>query len=98
MLKEVQDGTYAKMWLDENAKGRPWFNKRRAEERNQQLEEGRQRAAFHDALDEPEGRAPGQLGEHVRTRTSQRPVLRAGNAGHLETSCAPTSDLRYDSA
>jgi ketol-acid reductoisomerase len=39
MLKEVQDGTYAKMWLDENAKGRPWFNKRREEERHQQLEE-----------------------------------------------------------
>ena len=39
MLAEVQDGTYAKMWLDENAKGRPWFNKRRMEERSQQLEE-----------------------------------------------------------
>jgi ketol-acid reductoisomerase len=38
MLKEVQDGTYAKMWLEENAQGRPWFNKRRMEERNQLLE------------------------------------------------------------
>jgi ketol-acid reductoisomerase len=38
MLAEIQDGTYAKLWLDENAKGRPWFNKRRAEERTQLLE------------------------------------------------------------
>ncbi len=38
MLAEIQDGTYARLWLEENAKGRPWFNKRRAEERNQLLE------------------------------------------------------------
>lgn len=38
MLAEIQDGTYAKLWLDENAKGRPWFNKRRMEERSQMLE------------------------------------------------------------
>jgi len=38
MLAEVRDGTYAKMWLDENAKGRPWFNKRRTDERSQLLE------------------------------------------------------------
>jgi ketol-acid reductoisomerase len=38
MLAEIQDGTYARMWLDENDKGRPWFNKRRMEERTQLLE------------------------------------------------------------
>src|SRR5678816_3374757 len=26
MLKDVQDGTYAKKWIDENNAGRPWFN------------------------------------------------------------------------
>ena len=38
MLTEIQDGAYAKMWIDENAKGRPWFNKKRMEARSQLLE------------------------------------------------------------
>lgn len=29
MLKEIQDGTYARDWIDENKKGRPWFNEQR---------------------------------------------------------------------
>jgi ketol-acid reductoisomerase len=29
MLKEIQDGTYAKNWIEENRKGRPWFNQQR---------------------------------------------------------------------
>ena len=39
MLAEVQDGTYARGWLAENEKGRPWFNATRAAEQTQQLEE-----------------------------------------------------------
>ena len=39
MLAEVQDGTYAKSWIAENEKGRPWFNATRAAEQTQQLEE-----------------------------------------------------------
>jgi ketol-acid reductoisomerase len=38
MLAEVQDGTYAKAWIAENEKGRPWFNATRAREQTQQLE------------------------------------------------------------
>src|ERR687890_2434171 len=30
MLAEVQDGTYAKKWIAENEKGRPWFNATRS--------------------------------------------------------------------
>jgi ketol-acid reductoisomerase len=29
MLKEIQDGTFAKGWIEENQKGRPWFNRQR---------------------------------------------------------------------
>jgi ketol-acid reductoisomerase len=29
MLKEIQDGTYATNWIEENKNGRPWFNKQR---------------------------------------------------------------------
>ena len=29
MLKEIQDGTYAKNWIEENQKDRPWFNEQR---------------------------------------------------------------------
>ena len=39
MLKEIQEGAYAKKWIDENAAGRPWFNAQRTAERGQLLEE-----------------------------------------------------------
>ncbi len=39
MLKEIQDGTYANKWIDENKKGRPWFNATRAKEQDQLLEQ-----------------------------------------------------------
>jgi len=39
MLAEVQDGTYARSWIAENEKGRPWFNATRADEQTQQLEQ-----------------------------------------------------------
>jgi ketol-acid reductoisomerase len=39
MLKEVQDGTYARKWLDEDAKGRPWFNAQRTKEQQLLIEE-----------------------------------------------------------
>jgi ketol-acid reductoisomerase len=29
MLKEIQDGTYAQNWIEENENGRPWFNQQR---------------------------------------------------------------------
>jgi ketol-acid reductoisomerase len=39
MLAEIQDGTYARKWIGENAAGRPWFNATRRAEREQQIEE-----------------------------------------------------------
>jgi len=38
MLREIQNGTYAKGWIEENEKGRPWFNKVRAQEQEQLIE------------------------------------------------------------
>jgi ketol-acid reductoisomerase len=38
MLKEIQDGTYARNWIAENKNGRPWFNERRAAEQNHLIE------------------------------------------------------------
>src|SRR5881296_14589 len=38
MLAEIQDGTYAKNWIEEDRKGRPWFNAQREREQNQKLE------------------------------------------------------------
>ncbi len=38
MLKEIQDGTYAKNWIAENVNGRPWFTGRRAQERAHVIE------------------------------------------------------------
>jgi ketol-acid reductoisomerase len=39
ILDDVQSGKYAKGWIAENEQGRSWFNKTRAAERNQQLEQ-----------------------------------------------------------
>jgi ketol-acid reductoisomerase len=39
LLAEVQDGTFAKKWIKENEDGRPWFNKTRASEQTQLVED-----------------------------------------------------------
>ncbi|HEX9117590.1 MAG TPA: ketol-acid reductoisomerase [Anaerolineae bacterium] len=39
ILADIQSGAYAEEWMEENAKGRPWFNARRAEARNSQIEQ-----------------------------------------------------------
>jgi ketol-acid reductoisomerase len=38
MLRDVQDGTYARQWIEENKAGRPWFNATRSRERAQLIE------------------------------------------------------------
>jgi ketol-acid reductoisomerase len=38
MLADIQNGTYAKKWIEENEAGRPWFNATRTSEQDQQLE------------------------------------------------------------
>jgi ketol-acid reductoisomerase len=46
MLKNIQDGTYARSWIEEDRRGRPWFNATRESERQHRIEEvgGRLRA------------------------------------------------------
>jgi ketol-acid reductoisomerase len=39
MLAEIQDGTYARRWIAEDQKGRPWFNDTRDREQRHQIEE-----------------------------------------------------------
>ena len=38
MLTEIQDGTYARAWIEETEKGRPWFDNVRAREQERLLE------------------------------------------------------------
>jgi ketol-acid reductoisomerase len=38
MLKEIQDGTYAETWIQENEAGRPWFNEQRKLEQDHLIE------------------------------------------------------------
>lgn len=38
ILKEIQDGTYAKGWIKENEEGRPWFNEKRRLEQDHMIE------------------------------------------------------------
>jgi ketol-acid reductoisomerase len=39
LLAEIQDGTYAKRWIEEDRQGRPWFNAARARARQHQIED-----------------------------------------------------------
>ena len=38
ILADIQSGAYAEGWIDENAQGRPWFDKVRAEARDSKIE------------------------------------------------------------
>jgi ketol-acid reductoisomerase len=38
MLKDIQDGSYAREWIEENRKGRPWFNAQRQREQEHPIE------------------------------------------------------------
>ncbi len=38
LLSDIQDGTYAKNWIDENRRGRPWFNQQRRQEQDHMIE------------------------------------------------------------
>ena len=39
MLAQIQDGSYAATWIEENEKGRPWFNKQRKAARQDLIEQ-----------------------------------------------------------
>jgi ketol-acid reductoisomerase len=39
ILKEIQDGSYARRWIAENEAGRPWFTQQRIKEQNQLIEQ-----------------------------------------------------------
>jgi ketol-acid reductoisomerase len=39
VLEEIQNGTFARKWIDENKQGRPWFNAERAKETTHPIEE-----------------------------------------------------------
>jgi ketol-acid reductoisomerase len=38
ILKDIQDGTYARGWIEENNNGRPWFNDQRSVNQNHMIE------------------------------------------------------------
>jgi ketol-acid reductoisomerase len=38
ILSDIQDGTYARKWIEENEQGRPWFNKTRKAEQEHMIE------------------------------------------------------------
>ena len=54
MLKEIQDGEYARKWIAEHNAGRPSFNETRTRERHQLLERVGRRPAEDDAVRQSE--------------------------------------------
>lgn len=52
MLADIQSGAYAEEWIEENARGRPWFNEMRQKERSHPIEQvGRKLRAMMSWLD-----------------------------------------------
>jgi len=39
LIAEIRDGSYARAWIEENARGRPWFTRARRAEREHQIEQ-----------------------------------------------------------
>ncbi len=39
ILNDIQDGTYANAWIEENKKGRPWFNAERRRQQDHMIEQ-----------------------------------------------------------
>jgi len=39
LLKHIQDGSYAQQWIEENRRGRPWFNEQRRREQDHLIEQ-----------------------------------------------------------
>jgi ketol-acid reductoisomerase len=59
ILKEIQDGRYAKAWIEENKTGRKWFEAQRAADYNHPLEQvGRELRRMMPFLDPVETPAP----------------------------------------
>lgn len=54
ILKDIQDGTYAQSWIEENQRGRPWFNEQRRKDQDHMIEkvgaELRQMMPFMDPV------------------------------------------------
>ena len=62
MLADIQSGAYAEEWIEENDQGRPWFNARREEGRQGQIEQvGRELRRMMPWLN-PKEVTPGQGG------------------------------------
>jgi ketol-acid reductoisomerase len=38
LLKDIQDGSFAQVWIEENKQGRPWFNEQRKQEQSHMIE------------------------------------------------------------
>jgi ketol-acid reductoisomerase len=62
LLADIRSGAYAEEWIEENRKGRPWFNAKRAEEANHPIEKvGRELRRMMPWLN-PKEVVPGQGG------------------------------------
>ncbi len=62
LLADIRSGAYAEEWIEENQKGRPWFNAKRAEEANHPIEQvGRELRRMMPWLN-PKEVIPGQGG------------------------------------
>jgi ketol-acid reductoisomerase len=72
ILDEIKSGQYAKRWVAENEAGRPVFNKTRAAERSQKLEQvGAQLRAMMPFLDAVEVTAEGEV---KKAAAAEQPV------------------------
>ena len=75
MLADIQDGTYARLWIRENETGRPWFDATRERERQHGIERvGAELRGMMPFLD-PVTVRPGDTAPAPKDEASQNPVV-----------------------
>ena len=86
ILKEIQDGSYASAWVEENRTGRAWFERRRRRSATQLLErvgrDLRARMPFLDPVD-------------VTNPSPSGPLIRFAGCGSRSTAGPPHGFLGF---
>jgi ketol-acid reductoisomerase len=77
MLADIRSGDFARQWIAENDKGRPWFNQVRAREREQLIEQVGAKLRSMMPFVNPTTVSPDQTETHVQAERSEEQRITA---------------------
>ena len=77
MLADIRNGDFARQWIAENDKGRPWFNQVRGREREHLIEQVGTKLRSMMPFVNPTTVSPDQTETHVQTERSEEQRITA---------------------